>query len=585
MTSVGASGPASTASASRSYPVWPVFATLLACIGAMTTNCADPDLWGHYQYGKEVLRDGVMPTETTWSYAVQGHPWINHENIAELATAWAVDTLGIPGLTIGKLLLAITIFGCVLWSCRRAGAGWLAIGVVGVLAADNIRFHWQFRPHAWTYACFAIMLAILEDSFSGWHGEWRDWRTVLSGSPVEPDRTEFHRLRRLWLVPPLLCLWTNTHGGFAAGLAVYCAYLGLRMIQAWAWWGSAAIGLEKRLAMMIAAGVLASLVNPYGPNLHLWMVDTLGAAPPEIGDWAPLAIWTTQSLGFWALIAVVAFALVRSRLSRDVVHLALLGLILWQGLLHCRHICFFAMMCAFWIPRHLQSAVEPIAASWRQTMAGRQPSSWIRQTATAAFVLWLGAIATQLGPKLSTIPVERKEYPVAAMQFLRDHELRGRTMVTFNWAQYAIACFAADKTDQPSLVAIDGRLNTCYPREVLDIYLDFMLGEPQPGFRLRAPTSPSYDPKAALRYENPDLFLLDRGQMPAIRTISADPNWVLLYQDSVAQIWGRKNRYDNPHSPDYFAPERRSVSEAAQVGSVQWPALPEAQEPVVVANR
>lgn len=568
----------------RSQFVWPVFVVLLASVGTMTTNCADPDLWGHYQYGKEVLRDGVMPTETTWSYAVQGHPWINHENIAELATAWAADTFGIVGLTIGKLLLAIIIFGCVIWSCRQTAAGWLAIGLIGVLAADNIRFHWQFRPHAWSYVCFAMMLAILGDCFRGWHGEWRDWRTTLSGTPVEPDRTEFHRLRRLWLLPPLLCLWTNTHGGFAAGLAVYCAYLGLRMIEAWAWWGRAAIGLLKRLAMMIIAGILATVLNPYGPNLHLWMADTLGAAPPEIGDWAPLAIWTTQSLGFWALIAVVAFAMIGTGLRRDVVHLVLLGLILWQGLSHCRHICFFAMMCAFWIPSHLQSAFEPFIASWRQTMAGRQPAAWVRHAGTAMLVLWLGAISTQLGPKLSTIPVERKEYPVAAMQFLRDHDLRGRTMVTFNWAQYAIACFADDTAEQQSLVAIDGRLNTCYPREVLDIYLDFLLGEPAPGFRLRAPTSPAYNPTTALSYQNPDLFLLDRGQKPAIRTISADPNWVLLYQDGLAQIWGRKSRYDDPRSPDFFSAERRSISDTPQSGFVQWPALPEARRPIVVAT-
>jgi hypothetical protein len=147
-------------------------------------------------------------------------------------------------------------------------------------------------------------------------------------------------------------------------------------------------------------------------------------------------------------------------------------------------------------------------------------------------------------------------------------------MVTFNWAQYAIACFADDPAPDKSLVAIDGRLNTCYPREVLDIFIDFMLGEPIPGKRLRWPTSPPYDPTIALRYMSPELFLLDRGQQPSIRTIQADPNWVLLYQDSLAQLWGRKDQYDDPASPHYFPAALRSITEAEQTGAVPWPALP-----------
>ncbi|MBX3443574.1 MAG: hypothetical protein KF774_14300 [Planctomyces sp.] len=565
--------------------LWPTFAVLFAAVGVMTSNGADPDLWGHYQYGKEALRDGELATTTTWSYAVEGHPWVNHENLAEIATAWTADRFGIPGLTIGKLLLAIVIFGCAIWSCRRRGAGWATIGLVAILAADNIRFHWQFRPHAWTYAYFAVMVLILGEAFAGWQGVARRWREMFSLQSVDPDPPSLPRLRLLWLLPPLMFAWTNTHGGFAAGLAIACSYLGMRMLQGWNWWGRASIPRQLRIGMMIAATILASLMNPYGPGLHLWMLDTLGAAPPEIGDWAPLPIWTRQATGFWLLIAVVGFSLLRTSRRRDPVQLCLLALTLWQGLSHCRHICFFAIFCAFWMPAHLQSAIEPIRNSWRATLQGREPSPVIRRVLGGVFVLWLGMLALRLGPQLSTIPVERSEYPVSAMQFLRQHDLRGRTMVTFNWAQYAIACFAQDSTDEPSRVAIDGRLNTCYPRPVLDIYLDFLLGEPQPGARLRARDSAPYDPTRALTYQEPDLFLLDRGQQPAIRTIMASPEWVLLYQDSLAQVWGRRDRYDDPASPDYFPPQRRSIGEMPQVGAVAWPAFPKSPRAAVVASR
>ena len=103
--------------------------------GAMTTNCADPDLRGHVQYGREVLRDGTLPQTTTWSFAAEGCPWVNHENVAELLLAWTVDTFGVLGLPAIKLILAIVILGLIMWTARRAKCGWLAIGMTVLLVA------------------------------------------------------------------------------------------------------------------------------------------------------------------------------------------------------------------------------------------------------------------------------------------------------------------------------------------------------------------------------------------------------------------------------------------------------------------
>jgi len=72
-------------------------AILMTGLATMTTNCADPDLWGHVQYGREVLHDGVLPRTATWTYAAEGAAWVNHENIAEFLLAWTVDAWGSQG--------------------------------------------------------------------------------------------------------------------------------------------------------------------------------------------------------------------------------------------------------------------------------------------------------------------------------------------------------------------------------------------------------------------------------------------------------------------------------------------------------
>ena len=182
----------------------------------------------------------------------------------------------------------------------------------------------------------------------------------------------------------------------------------------------------------------------------------------------------------------------------------------------------------------------------------------------------------RLAPKMTDVPVDRNEYPVAAMQFLHDRGLHGKVLVTFNWAQYAIGCFAAE-TDpaQQSRVAVDGRFETCYPREITDICFDFWLGEPDPDHRYRSPLTPPFDPARVLEFQKPDLVLLSREQGPSVRVIQDHANtWVLLYQDSLAQLWGRRAKYDDAESPDFVPELSRHIGNDVQRGSVSWPALP-----------
>ncbi len=110
--------------------VW-LTAIVLAGLLVMSRSKADPDLWGHVQYGKEVIYDGHLHSTTTWSYAVQGYRWINHENVAELLFAAADTAGGQTGLLLLKSVLTILLLGLPLCYARRCGAGLATSAVVG----------------------------------------------------------------------------------------------------------------------------------------------------------------------------------------------------------------------------------------------------------------------------------------------------------------------------------------------------------------------------------------------------------------------------------------------------------------------
>jgi len=557
-------------SASRTLPVHVLIfaAILMTGLATMTTNCADPDLWGHVQYGREVLHDGVLPRTATWTYAAEGAAWVNHENIAEFLLAWTVDTWGPHGLPWMKLFIAAILLSLMIVSARKSGAGWLSTGILVTLVGATVQFHWHFRPQILTYLSLAAMLAL-------WQFVFGEFRIHNDGAGDESLARTSRRISALWSMPLLMCFWANSHGGFAAGVAIMYAYHGLICLQLVWSTGLKHSRLLGMLTVITVSSTLATLINPYGIGLWEFMLAALKLPRPEIADWSPLPLFSTEAIQFWCLLTVAALSLVVHRTRLQWAQVIVLGLLLWQGLSHCRHLSIFAIVCGFWIPRHLQAFLD----GFQTTLVRLQPdrvTGGIGSFVTLATSCLILLSSLKLSPLLDQVPVEKNEYPVSAMQYLQDQKLRGKVLVTFNWAQYAIGCFAAgDESMRQSRVAVDGRFETCYPREITDIYFDFWLGTSDPARRYRSPQAAAFDPSRALQFQQPDLVLLSRTQGPSLRVMQQHASeWVLLYQDELAQIWGRASRYATPGSPFFVAPSERRVTEMPQTGSVPWPAFP-----------
>jgi hypothetical protein len=147
-------------------------AVVLACGVALSLNVADPDLWGHVQYGRDALFHG-LPATTTYSYIAEGYPWINHEIVAEYALALGADWLGGPGLLIVKCLLGLAIIAAIMFRAWRQGATLIPVCATGLLIALTLGNHWSLRPQLISYVSFTLLLALLSYVFEGWEGKWQ----------------------------------------------------------------------------------------------------------------------------------------------------------------------------------------------------------------------------------------------------------------------------------------------------------------------------------------------------------------------------------------------------------------------------
>lgn len=553
-------------------------ATLLTCAIALAPNVPDPDLWGHVQYGRDWLAHGFHST-ATYSYTAEGYRWINHENLAELTVAAGIDTFGPIGMLIAKCLAGMGVIGLIMWRAKRAGLGLITICVTALLVSINLTYFWPMRPQLLTWFCFTLLLALLSWCFQGWEGRgWLHWlEPNRDGSEsIGPQYSRF-RLRFLWLAPVILCVWANSHGGFAAGYCIFVAYLGLRGIEAFSCFGRESFGLLRRFAMMMVAGGLATLINPYGPNLHLWMFESLIAPRPEIMEWRAPEMFTTLMLPFWLIMFSWFAVLLLTRRSRDITHLIIMTLTLWQTMMHVRHMPFFAIPFGFWMAIHVESVLRRfniVRDETDQQRAATKMSPRMQWTFGTVFALAFMLLGFRLYVRLSEMPVDRKDYPVAAFQYVADQDLKGRMVVTFNWAQYAIAAFGSrDAADDGLLISFDGRYDTCYPWEVIDMNFDFVLGNLEP--RYRNPNSPAFDDERVLEFGNPEIVLINREQPHGVNVMFRNQDrWTLLYQDRIAQVWGLTSKYGDPTSMHYIAQDSRKITDEEQTGTVPWPALP-----------
>src|SRR5437868_10015364 len=168
----------------------------------------------------------------------------------------------------------------------------------------------------------------------------------------------------------------------------------------------------------------------------------------------------------------------------------------------------------------------------------------------AAALLLVGAIgvsATQLVSRLTTLKVERSAYPVAAFEFIARRGLTGKMVCTFNWAQYALAAFGPRQPGEPGiLIQVDGRCRTSYSQAMLDAHFDFLMGKFDINQRYRDDRSGPLDPERVLAQAEPNLVLISRLQRPSVEVMERQAGrWVLLYQDELAQLWGRASYCDD----------------------------------------
>lgn len=488
---------------------WNVSVALLVLSAALflvSRSSADPDLWGHVRFGQDMLQSRSIVTSDPYSYLTSGHEWINHEILTEITFAAAFDLLGPTGLTSVRLAICLLIFLLLYRHLLSRGMTPVRAGVILLLAVPALRIGMvTARPHLFTYLFFAITLLMLEAS------------THNTRKPV------------LWLLPALIALWVNFHGGVLAGLGVLAVWATVEIVRR-LFSGRFPTPTPRVAALhwpiVATTSALAALINPYGWRLPAFLVKTGTVARPGITEWAPLAIASVHGVSYLVLLGIAGVALARSGRQRHPAAMVVLVLTSLAPMLAVRHLPLSAIAIIVLTAEHITSA-WPSHADGRRHNALKNDESGafrIRRWATA---LSLGAAATFLGLTIAEARCIRvppssasQGYPIRAVDLLARSGVSGNMAVYFDWGEYVIWHLG------PRIqVSMDGRRETVYPDSVYREYRNFARG---------------LDRWDSLLDDYPtELALVPKPRFPTYNLLSLKPNWTLVYDDSLSAVFAR----------------------------------------------
>ena len=466
-----------------SFPVVLVVLVLTVEFTMAHGSVADPDIWWHLHNAQYLMQHHQLPRHDMYSFTVPGAPWINHEWLSELPYYFAWRTLGLPGIdALTLLVLAVIFLGILYLSYQESGK------IKAAVAATS----------------YAIFLATV--SFGP--------RTILFGYLymvallIILQHMRLKGRAPLWLIPPLFCLWANSHGSWSLGLIIFSTVIASGLVRGeWGrviaerWTGSQ---LRSLLAAWIAS-VAALFVNPFGYRLVFYPLDLAFRQKlniEHVAEWVSVNFHDTRG----KVVLVLLMALLVSALLRGcrwtLAELCILLFALYSGLTYVRFLFLVAIVTA------------PLLAKLLDFVPPYRPEIDTPVVNACAILLMIAGMVHYWPTSAELQRKVNEQFPEQALAYLKAHPPDGPVLNFYLWGGYM-------NWYNPEIkVFVDSRVDIFEYAGVLKDYLDLLsLSQPKPILE-----------KYKIRYV---LFPLSE---PLTYVLEHDPEWKVLYRDEISVL-------------------------------------------------
>ncbi|MDR3639123.1 MAG: hypothetical protein P4L84_35285 [Isosphaeraceae bacterium] len=456
-----------------------VLATVL--VGGRSGFLNDPGTFWHLRLGREILRTGDVPRFDTLTYTRELQPWVDQSWLFDVSLASLVDHFGWSAAVAATALLLATLYGALARGLVRDGTSPFIALVVAVVAVGIASVHFLVRPHLFTFMMVLWFLDACrrQHEEGGWH---------------------------IAVLPPLMVLWANLHGGFLAGpIIVATALLGHVVSGPW---DSGRRKNVTRFGAVLVLCVLAPLVNPYGVGLyqHVGKLLISSGVTELIDEYQPMPFGQAKARVFeWVVLALIALPTLGSRrLSRyDLAH-SLVWLHFALGSI--RHAPLFALAMA----PGLAHLLDGLPLSLCSERGGGRWSLWPAVVGVALVVFSVSG--APLGGFSPT------HWPLKAVPALNARPADARLFHEQDWGGLIEA-----ETTPPRRAFVDDRFELFGKAAILE-YVEALQGGPR------------WD---ALRDRERFDLVWVRPERGLARRLESDVNWRVAYRDDVSVLFER----------------------------------------------
>ncbi len=482
----------------------------------------DGDTGWHIRTGEYILRTFSIPKADIFSFITPPPSWIAHEWLSEVIMASIHSLFGLTGIVIFFSLVFASIFYFT-FRMMRARKGNILLDLLAVLlVTGSSAIHCLARPHIFSLGFFLAFYAIL-------------------------NAFHYKNVNRLYLLPPLMLLWVNMHGGFIIGFVLVGLYSLSNLVTSYGSPGIEKMTHVRKAKVLALAGtgcLIASLINPNGYHILAFPFTLISTKVfvNNIQEYLSPDFHNINVMAFKLLIysAIAVFAVSRRKL--DFLELILVLLFLHMSLTSVRHIPLFGIIVGPILAAHaaalLDQADGRLALFINKKAAGIEAIDAGNNGPVLPVVAITAVIVSGLLGGLQYNFDDRTK-PVAAVDFLGRENIGGNMFNDMQFGDYTIYARPTYK------VFIDGRLDMYGTGQFEDYLKVFTI-------------SPGWE-ETLQKYNINWVFI--GANSPLSRMLSGKKVWRLIYTDKVADIFVRNSSANLSLIRRYARPEAAHLSE------------------------
>ena len=433
----------------------------------------DPDLGWHLAIGERFLKGGEIVRGDPFSWTMPGYEFGNYFFLYQIAVTFLFANFGhiLTAIFFGT----IASFSVLVLIPKELNFWKLLLAVLGVLVASS---GMGVRPSSISFLFFAMLLVLLEKKMTRGIGHVLFWFGFFA-------------------------VWANFHQGFMVGLLIMATFLTIDYF----WQRSK----KKKAAasfgvLCILAGFAGSLVTPFHANLWRSAIFDLAGSNTwrAVAEWQSLVFYFPANLVYGLSGLLFIYIFFRKFKSFEPTWALIAAFLFTLPFLATTFAIFWAAIFIFFTSRNLDFKLDLESDIWVKAP--------ILIPSLAFFsAIFLSFVALTLESWQFTDRLRLDNYPVEAVNYLKEEHISGRLFNDYGWGGYII-------WQAPEIkVFIDGRMTGWRKDDGSYILADYV-----------AIAQGNCD--IASKYQIETVLIAKNLKVPCFA------NWHKVYEDQVAKI-------------------------------------------------